>query len=133
MNWSFEGKTAMVTGAGNGIGRATALAFAHFGASVAVIDRDINAAIGTCESTSSDRGWMKPWHCDVSAEKDVRATVESVLEEFSQVDILFNNAGINRRIPLRDWTAADWNEVIAVNFVGSFCVARAVGEHMIQR
>ena len=133
MNWSFKGKTAIVTGAGNGIGRATALAFAHFGANVAVIDRDVDAAIGTCESNSHDGGRMKPWRCDVAAETDVRATVEGVLEEFSQVDILFNNAGINRRIPLRDWTAADWNEVIAVNFVGSFCVARAVGEHMIQR
>lgn len=133
MNWSFGGKTAIVTGAGNGIGRAAALAFAQFGAKVAVLDKDIDAACRTCESHSRDGSAMKAWRCDVSSENDIQTTIESVLKEFSQVDILFNNAGINRRIALRDWTAADWNEVIGVNFVGSFCVARAVGEHMVKR
>jgi len=133
MNWSFKGKTAVITGAGNGIGRAVALAFARFGANVAVLDRDDDAAAATCKSNTPEGGTMKHWRCDVSSESDVRKAVESVLNEFPQIDILFNNAGINRRMALRDWTASDWNELIAINFVGNFIVARAVGEHMVQR
>lgn len=131
MDWCFKGKTAVITGAGNGIGRATALAFSRFGANVAILDKNIAAANSTCEMNSNSQASMRAWQCDVSSENEVLATVAAVIKEFSQIDILFNNAGVNRRKPLNEWAEGDWNELIAVNFIGSFCMARAVGQHMV--
>jgi NAD(P)-dependent dehydrogenase (short-subunit alcohol dehydrogenase family) len=132
MDWNFTGKTAVVTGGGDGIGRAVAQALALSGANVAVLDKNPQAARTTCTAVSSN-GALKWWRCDVALEDEVRATVNEVVAEFSAIDILFNNAGVNRRKALNEWTAEDWNEVISVNFIGSFCVARAVGQHMVER
>ena len=122
-----------MTGGGNGIGRAVARAFARYGAQVAVLDKNLDAAHATCECGDNTAGKLKAWHCDVALEGNVQSTVASVLEEFSQIDVLFNNAGVNRRKPLKEWTAEDWNDLISVNFIGAFCVARAVGQHMVER
>lgn len=119
-------------GGGNGIGRAVAQAFARAGANVAVLDNNLPAAQATCAAIS-DGGALKCWQCDVASEDQVNSAIGKVLSEFSAIDILFNNAGVNRRKKLSEWTAEDWNAVISVNFIGSFCVARAVGQHMIQR
>lgn len=133
MSWGFEGKTAFITGGGNGIGRATAIAFAQNGARVAVIDTDSAAAEQTCALANQGSEAAKAWRCDVGSEEEIRDTVQAVIREFSAIDILFNNAGVNRRIKLTDWTADDWNALIRVNFVGTFCVARSVGLHMVDR
>ena len=131
--WGFDGKVALVTGGGNGIGRAVAIAFARNGASVAVIDTDLAAADETCALANQNGEKAKSWRCDVGSEAEIHETVAEVIREFSAIDILFNNAGTNRRIKLADWTADDWNAVIRVNFVGAFCMARAVGLHMVER
>ena len=113
---NFTGKTVVVTGAAQGIGRGVADAFLAEGARVAALDIK-----GT------------EYLCDVSKEEEVRKTIDRVIADFGHIDILFNNAGVNRRIPLKDWKAEDWNAVIGVNFIGSFLVARAVGLHMCER
>lgn len=129
----FHDRTVLVTGAGRGIGRGTALAFASRGAKVAVLDIDPPLAEETVRLITAQHGTAHAWPCDVSRDDDVRLTVEQVETHLGPIDILFNNAGINRRIPLVDWTAADWNAVIGVNLIGAFCMARAVGLRMIAR
>jgi 2-deoxy-D-gluconate 3-dehydrogenase len=131
--WDFHGKTSVVTGGGRGIGRAASIAFAACGAKVAVLDIDGSLAEETVTLVERNGGAAKAWQCDVSDEQQVHRTVQSLINEHSSIDILFNNAGINRRIRLADWTAADWNGVIAVNMIGVFCMARAVGLRMVER
>ena len=115
MLFDFTGKTVLVTGAARGIGRAAAAAFAEHGGNVVASDLE--------ETPHTER-------CDVTRQDEINRTVASVIERFGSIDVLFNNAGINRRIPLADWTEEDWNAVIRVNFIGSFLMARAVGLHM---
>jgi len=133
MLWDFSEKAVVVTGGGRGIGRAAALGFAEHGARVAVVDRDRSTAAETCELIRDKGGEARPWCCDVSQESQIRETVRAIVEAFSGIDVLFNNAGVNRRIPLEDWKPEDWNALIGVNFIGVFCMARAVGLHMIER
>jgi NAD(P)-dependent dehydrogenase (short-subunit alcohol dehydrogenase family) len=133
MSWNLAGKKVIITGGGNGIGRAVAHALFNLGSQVAVLDKDIDAARDTCALSSPNGGTLTPWRCDVSSEDEIQSTIEAVLKEFSSIDFLFNNAGINRRKALKDWTSQDWNELISVNFVGAFCVARTVGLHMVER
>ncbi len=133
INLEFAGKTVVITGGGRGIGQAAAQAFAARGARVAILDVDEALAEEVSQQIMASGGWSKPWRCDVARESEVRATIEAVVNEFGAIDVLFNNAGINRRIALADWTERDWNEVIGVNLVGTFSVARAVGLQMIAR
>jgi NAD(P)-dependent dehydrogenase (short-subunit alcohol dehydrogenase family) len=131
--FTFHNQTVVVTGGGRGIGRAAALAFASRGARLAVLDIDVAIAEETVQAIIAAGGEARAWRCDVSRDADVQAVVREVIAEFGAIDVLFNNAGINRRIPLADWTEADWNAVIGVNLVGTFCMARAVGLHMVSR
>ena len=71
--------------------------------------------------------------CDVADEDAVRRTVAAALAEFGRIDVLVNNAGITKRIALFDWKPQDWEEVIRVNQVGTFLMAREVGRHMVAR
>jgi gluconate 5-dehydrogenase len=118
--FDFSGKVAVVTGAARGIGLAVARAFEEAGAAVASID------VEPCPVGSFHR-------CDVSREEEVEAAVETIERELGPIQVLFNNAGVNRRIPLAEWRREDWEAVIGVNFVGSFLVARAVGLRMAGR
>jgi NAD(P)-dependent dehydrogenase (short-subunit alcohol dehydrogenase family) len=133
MNWSFHGRTAIVTGGGRGIGQAVALSLARLGSRVAVLDVDYQAACATASKGKDLAGALTPWHCDVASEKSVAETVARIARNFEVFDFLFNNAGINIRKPLGEWTAADWERMISVNLIGSFCVARSVGGYMVDR
>lgn len=133
MLWNFEGKSVVITGGGRGIGRAASLGFAEHGAQVAVLDLDEAAAQETAALIRQSGASALAWRCDVSRETEVRRTVADVLGEFTKIDVLFNNAGVNRRLPLAEWTEADWSAVIGVNFIGAFCMARAIGLNMIER
>ena len=130
---TFHNQTVIVTGGGRGIGHAAALAFAKRGARLAVLDIDVAIAEETVQAIIAAGGEARAWRCDVSRDAEVQAVVREIIAEFGAIDVLFNNAGINRRIPLADWTEADWNAVIGVNLVGTFCMARAVGLHMVSR
>ncbi len=131
--FDLSGKTALVTGAARGLGRAIALGLARRGADLALVDRDLP---GAEETTAEARGLGRhavAFGCDVSDGPAVRGTVEAALAEFGRVDALVNNAGITKRIPLDDWVPGDWEEVIRVNQIGTFLVAREVGRHMAAR
>ena len=133
MGANFSGQRVLVTGGGSGLGRAVSLAFGSAGATVAVLDIDQAKATGTVSSIRAEGGTAEAFTCDVSEEQQIEETLEAIIDRIGMLDVLFNNAGVNRRMPLGEWTSEDWNHVVGVNFIGSFLVARAVGQRMASR
>ncbi len=131
--FDLTGRTAIVTGAGRGLGRAIALGLAGQGASIAVVDRDAEAALTVAAELRDAGSPAYAFACDVGDLASVESTVAAAIEHFGAIDILVNNAGITKRIPLFDWTEADALEVIRVNQLGTFFMSRAVGRHMVDR
>src|SRR4051794_14360169 len=118
---SFTGKVAFVTGAGGGIGRATALAFAREGARLVVADRDEGANVETVGQVEAEGGRAVGVRCDVTSAEDLRAALQVVVDTFGGLDIAFNNAGIEQRTsPLADIDEEHWDQVIAVNLRGVY-------------
>ena len=133
--FDLTGRTALVTGAARGLGRAIALGLAAHGAAVAVVDRDEPGAAETAlaiEALGPDRRAVA-LACDVGDEADVRRTVAGAAVALVPIDVLVNNAGITARIPLVDWQQADWEALIRVNQIGTFLMAREVGRGMVER
>lgn len=131
--FDLSGRVALVTGGARGLGRAIALGLARHGADVAIVDIDADGAEATAEAVRALGRRGAGWACDVGTEEQVLATVGRASDEFGAIDVLVNNAGITKRIALFDWTASDWEEVIRVNQVGTFLMARAVGRTMVER
>jgi NAD(P)-dependent dehydrogenase (short-subunit alcohol dehydrogenase family) len=130
----LEGKVAVVTGAGRGIGRAIAIAFAREGARVAAVARSLEEVQATAELVRMAGGEAFPLRCDVSREEDVRAMAGDVVNQYGQIDILVNNAAINLpTIETADMNPDDWRRVIDVNLTGPFLCSRAVLPHMVGR
>ena len=136
----LEGQVAIVTGAGSGIGRATAVALARVGASVAVFGRRMSLLDEVSAEIRSVGGKVISQPVDVGSAPSVDAAVKAVLDAYGRIDILVNNAGTNRpRRLLADATAPtwdqadDWDRVIQTNLTGVFLCARAVLPTMRQR
>ena len=96
----FTGKIALVTGGGNGIGRATSVAFARHGAKVAVVDRDAAGSQATAGIIRQNGGEALAVTGDVTRSEDVRAYVKATIDEFGRIDCFFNNAGIEGKVAL---------------------------------
>ena len=125
-------KIAIVTGAGQGIGKAIALRLANAGADVAIMDLNMAAAETVAQEIEGIGRKALPVQADVSQSDDVNAAVEKVISTFSRVDILVNNAGIaGRTLPLTDLEETDWDTVISVNLTGVFLCCKAVIAPMI--
>jgi NAD(P)-dependent dehydrogenase (short-subunit alcohol dehydrogenase family) len=117
----FEGKVALLTGAGSGIGRAVALAFAACGARVVVVDRNEEPGDETADLVRKAGGEAFSVNADVSRSEDVAAYVSSTLERFGRIDAFFNNAGIEGRVAsLVDTDEQMFDNVLAVNLKGTF-------------
>lgn len=129
---NLTGKIAIVTGAGQGIGKAIALRLADAGADVAIMDLNLASAEKVADAIENLGRKAIPIPTDVSYADDVNAAVDKVLTEFGRVDILVNNAGIaGRTLPLTDLEESDWNSVIGVNLTGVFLCCKAVIDTMI--
>jgi NAD(P)-dependent dehydrogenase (short-subunit alcohol dehydrogenase family) len=121
-NGSFAGKVAFVTGGANGIGRATALAFAREGASVVVADVSEQGNRETARRIEELGGRVLAVHCDVTKVADVKAAIEKTGEAFGRLDFAFNNAGVEPRkpAPTADYEEEEWNRIIDTNLRGVF-------------
>ncbi|MDK1346261.1 SDR family oxidoreductase [Streptomyces sp. 378] len=130
----FGGQLVLVTGAGSGIGRATALAFAEAGARVVAVDRNAEAAARTAES-SRRLGAADAWAetVDVSDEQAMEKLAEKVTAEYGVVDVLVNNAGIGLSGSFFDTTPEDWKKVLDVNLWGVIHGCRLFGRRMAGR
>jgi NAD(P)-dependent dehydrogenase (short-subunit alcohol dehydrogenase family) len=130
--FELPGKAAIVTGAGRGIGKATAELFAAAGASVAVLDVDEEHAQRTAEAIGSAGGTAIPIVCDVTGEKAVEAAFKQVAGELGSIDILVNNAGMAIRKPALEVPLADWQKVIDLNLTALFLCSRVAARYMRQ-
>jgi len=131
MAGKLAGKTAVVTGAGSGIGRAAAALFAQEGAAVAVVDLDADAAKQTAEEIAAGAGTARAVTANVADRAQVRGAFDQILNEFGRVDVLYNNAGVNSSGSVLDATEDDWDRSFAVNAKGTFLCSQAAAPSMV--
>jgi len=131
-NGKFQQKTAIVTGAGSGIGRAAALGLARDGANVVLGDISLERAQAVAEEISVIGGTAKPVQVDVADADLVRTMVAVTMQEFGQIDILISNAGWDKVMPFVGTDEGLWDRVIAINYRGHLACAHAVVPHMIE-
>src|ERR1700731_1889594 len=122
----LAGKVAIVTGAGKGIGRASAIAFAREGAKVVVAERERTIGADTVSTIQAAGGDSVLAEVDVSQESDVRGMVQIALERWERIDILFNNAGILLLKSIEEMTEGEWDRVMAVNVKPPFFAIKSV-------
>lgn len=120
-NYDFSGKSVFITGAGSGIGRTTALAFAQAGAMVSVIDMNKSAAQETVRQIEDAGGTAIAIKCDVTKSAEVKAAVDQTVSSFGSLDCAFNNAGIEQGVyPLTDVTEDLFDKLFDVNVKGVY-------------
>ena len=121
VNGSFKGKVAFVTGAGNGIGRAAALAFAREGASVVAADVSEEGNRETARLIEKIGGRALAVTCDVTRAEDVKAALDKTVEAFGRLDFAFNNAGVEQRnAAVADFEEDEWDRIHNTNLRGVF-------------
>jgi NAD(P)-dependent dehydrogenase (short-subunit alcohol dehydrogenase family) len=129
----LEGKVAIITGGGSGIGRAAAELFAREGAKVVVADYNAEAGQNALQAIKDSGGEAVFVQVDVSDSDQVRNMVQTALDTYGGIDILFNNAGILLFGSVLDTDLKDWNRLISINLTGVFLCSQAVIPHMIGR
>jgi 3-oxoacyl-[acyl-carrier protein] reductase len=129
----FANRIAIVTGAGRGIGRATARRLASEGATVILVDRDEEEAGDAAGEIAGAGGQARALAVDVSRRDDVERLARDVLDHEGRIDVLCNIAGIAPSAPLVDTTDEEWQATLAVNLTGVFLCMQIVGRHMVQR
>ncbi len=126
----FKGSIALVTGAGSGIGRATALQLAREGARVAIVDNDRETGAQTLELLTKEGGQGVFLCADVSQSADVQGAVNRVVELWGRLDTLVNNAGTMRFAPVVALSEDDWDTVMDVNLRAAFLFCKYAVPHM---
>jgi len=128
----LNGKRAIVTGAGSGIGRASALLFAKEGASVLAVDKTADAVEETAAKIKAAGGKALAMAADAGSEADVEAYVKRAIAEFGGLDVVYANAGISGGlVPLFEQTVEHWQEILRVNLIGPFLAIKHAGRHMV--
>jgi NAD(P)-dependent dehydrogenase (short-subunit alcohol dehydrogenase family) len=126
----LSGRVAIVTGAASGIGRASAIAFAHEGARVLVVDIDGQGGEDTVARITDQGNEAFFARVDVSREAEVKRMTEDAVARWSKIDILFNNAGVVLVKPLEETTEEEWERVMSINVKAVFLAAKHVVPHM---
>ena len=130
----LEGKAAIVTGAGSGIGRASALLFAQEGAQVLAVDRDEAGLQQTAKEIADSGKQAFARAADAGLESDVKAYVEEALARFGKLDVVYANAGISGGlVPLFEQSIEHWQEILRINLIGPFLAIKHAAPHMIAR
>ncbi|WP_296172926.1 SDR family NAD(P)-dependent oxidoreductase [Psychrobacter sp. UBA2769] len=132
----FKEKTVIVTGAGSGIGRATAIRFANEGANVVLVGRSAETLQETAEAFPQDRTWIHTDNfltviCDISVEAQVQEMMKRVIDKFERIDVLVNNADKAIQGKITELSSEDWESAIDVNLNGTFYVCQAAMPHLI--
>jgi glucose 1-dehydrogenase len=130
----LQGKVAVVTGAGTGIGQAIAVAFAQAGGAV-VVDYVGNASVSeeTIDKINAMGGKVLGVDADISIPDDVNALVQKTVAAFGKLDIFVNNAGIEKKFAFVDYPLEEWQKIVAVNLTGPFLCSQAAARQMIQQ
>ncbi len=130
----LQGKRAIVTGAGSGIGRASALLFAAEGASVLAVDKTEAAVAETAAKIKAAGGKAVAMAADAGAEAEVKGFIDRAVKEFGGLDVVYANAGISGGlVPLLEQTVEHWQEILRVNLIGPFLAIRHAAPHMIKQ
>ena len=129
--FKLDGKVALVTGAGQGLGQGMSIALAEAGADIASLDR--TGCEGTCEAV---RALGRRYHESVvdlreASVDDLKDVVGQIVDELGRIDILVNNAGTIRRTPAVDFSEADWDDVLQINLKAAFFLSQAVARVML--
>lgn len=124
---NLKNKAAVITGAGKGIGRATAFELAKQGVNLGLIARSEAELAALCKELTNEYGIKAVYAIgDVSNRAEAEAAVDSILEQLGKVDILINNAGIAQFGTLLDMDPADWEKIIQVNLMGTYYITRKI-------
>lgn len=126
----FTGNVIVVTGAGSGIGRATALLFGNEGSRVAVLDWKASTAQETASAIKEAGGEALPIEADISKSGDVRKAVDTVIERYGRIDVLFACAAVQITKSAADTDEAEWDHLHSVNLKGTFLCCKYVIPHM---
>src|SRR5680860_648523 len=127
----LQGQVALVTGGGVGIGRAIAQALVGQQARVAICGRRLEALERTAGDFTKAGGEVLSLPCDVTQRVDVERTIKAVIQKFGRLDILVNNAGASGRTPIQDPDDSQWQNILQVNFTGSYLCSKLAVPHML--
>jgi len=133
----FKEKTVIITGAGSGIGRATAIRFAKEGARLVLVGRTTESLEETVKQFPQDPTWIHSENyqiitCDITQQHQVRAMIDHVLKKFEHIDVLVNNAGKAVQGKITELSAEDWQSAMDVNLNGTFYVCQAAMPALIK-
>jgi NAD(P)-dependent dehydrogenase (short-subunit alcohol dehydrogenase family) len=129
----LDGRVALITGGGRGIGRASAIALGQFGATVIVADIDEAAAGETAAALAANGSASEALTLDIADEAAIGHAIEGLVARHGRLDILVANAGTGARQPAETMPAEDWHRVVAINLDGTFFCCREAGRAMLEK
>lgn len=131
--FSLEGKTAIVTGAGRGIGRSIALGLAEAGSNVVVCSRTTSELEELAVEIKAKGVEALVVPCDIQNPAAIDHVIQQTMDQFGSIDVLINNAGITKKHPAEEYPLEDWNQILNVNLTGVFLFAQKVGQVMLNQ